>query len=127
MNSIKGVRISTMYRGLVPIEAFDAVEIENMIDDPDVAGGLIPRSDYDEQPPAAFSVRLHYRTGGVETIQDNRFDAADPSSVSAAETVTVNHALSLSDLLLASDPDLTLVHVLGESLSKHPNATSQSG
>lgn len=106
------VRVATMYAGLVPVREFDAVEIEDMIEDPDAPGELIV-ADQKGDSVTALSVRLHYRRGGVETVSDFWFDPSTPEGRQQAESKANDLAVSLGDMIMMADPELKVEYVLG--------------
>ena len=118
MNDYGKVRVATADAGLVCVALlFDAVEVEPMISSFSNPEDLVPAIDDRSQPPIAYSVRAHYRAGGVDTIADYRFAPDTPDREKRARDQAFEHAFSLADMIMMSDPDLRPHDVLGPGLS----------
>jgi hypothetical protein len=105
-----GMLVATMYSGLVPVEAFDAVEIHDMtvsLED----GGFVPLNLPTDRA-CAFSVQAHYVRGGVDTVADFRFDPDDAHSKAVATMAANELANSLGSMIMAASPDLKRGFVL---------------
>ncbi len=72
------MRVKT-WLGLRPISAFDEIELHSMCEGE--GGELLQSSDAPEQAVVAYTVFLHLHEGGIETVQDFRFDATDEQGV----------------------------------------------
>lgn len=120
------VRVATQACGLVCVALFDAVELEAMIQvdykgaEP---GALVPATDNPEAPIVAWSVRAHYREGGVDTVADYRVAGNTEASRAEAHKQAVEHAFSIADMIMMSDPDLDPSYVLGHVLAQDPRAS----
>ena len=108
----------TMYAGLQPISKFDAVEVEPMIEDEHDPAELVPSSDDPIMTVCAHSVRLHYRSGGVETVADFRFDPSEPGANAVALSQADIMAASLGTMIMADDPTLPRRYVLRDAQLK---------
>ncbi len=118
------VRVPTMYSGLVPISEFNAVEIHKMASAID-GDDLMPIEDVEPGSSViAFSVCLHFRRGGIDTVQDFHFDPTEPGARTVAERDAEELALSLSDMILMSDPSLEPKYVL-HYLANDPRAMTK--
>ena len=107
---LSGIFVPTMYAGLVDAAHFDAVEIEDMIEDG--AFELVPAMDNPDETPCAVSVRLHYSRGGVETVQDFYYDPTEPGAREIAVAEADALAASLGSIIIHLDPDTNPEFVL---------------
>jgi hypothetical protein len=107
-----------MYAGLQPISKYDAVEVEPMIEDEHNPAELVSSSDDPIMTVCAYSVRLHVRTGGVETVADFRFDPSEHGTNAEARSQADIMAASLGTMIMAEDPTLPRRYVLQEAQLK---------
>lgn len=79
------MRVKT-WRGLRPIAEFDEVEVHEMKEPEDEPNELWQASDCDDDTSVcAYSVFLHCREGGIECVQDFRFDPSEPGAADEAK------------------------------------------
>lgn len=101
-SSASAMRVVTQ-GGLMPITQFNGVEIHSMIEGEE-SPELVQACDDPDASIVAFSVFLHYRSGGVECVSDFAFDATMPGDSRRAAAAAVDCAISLTDMLVVSDP-----------------------
>lgn len=118
------VRVHT-WLGLRPINLFDAVEIHPMIDDED-GGDLVQASDDGAASVTAFTVFLHLRDGGIETVRDFRFDPSSPGAGEYAAEEAAACAASLEDLLAVAGEAYEPKHYKAEDMIAEIEARAAS-
>ena len=104
-NVLKKIPRVQTWLGLRQISLFDAVEVHPMIDD-DSGEDLEQACDDPTASVTAFTVFLHLREGGIETVRDFRFDPSEPGAMEAAASEAADCATSLEDMLdvIADEP-----------------------
>lgn len=86
--------------GLRPITEFDEIEIHEMGEGED--GELWQAVDCPGQPVVGFTVFMHCVQGGVETVQDFRFDPTEPGAAEPAKREAGMLGEQLRTMLLAA-------------------------
>ncbi len=99
LSPASAMRVKT-WRGLRPVAEFDEVEIHAMCDGED--GELWQATDCPGDSPVAFTVFLHCAAGGIESVQDFRFDPSEPDGEQSARQEAEMLAEQLYDMLRAA-------------------------
>lgn len=107
------LRVQT-FPGLQPISLFDAVEVHPMVEHGE--DGLIQASDDPLSTPCAFTVFLHLRKGGIETVRDFWFDPTEGGSMEVAAKEAADCAASLEDMLQVAGDAYPRVNYTAEDL-----------
>lgn len=94
------MRVKT-WRGLRPVTEFDEVEIHAMCEGEE-DGDLWNILDCPGESPVAYTVFLHCVAGGIETVQDFRFDPSEPGGEQSAREEAKMLAEQLYDMLRAA-------------------------
>lgn len=93
------MRVKT-WAGLRPIAEFDDVEVHEMCEGED--GELWQATDCPGQTVEGYTVFLHCVSGGIECVQDFRFDPSTPLADETAKREAENLATQLYDMLRVS-------------------------
>lgn len=118
--------VDMMYSGHRPLAEYDAVEIEDMVQDPMDHQDVTPAVDYPELPVTAFSVRLHLRSGGTDTVKEIFIQGSDDYARSHAERKARDLAVMLGNRIIATDPALERRYVLGSKLDEETKPPADS-
>jgi hypothetical protein len=106
--------IETQSAGLRPASEFDAIEIHEMVYDPDTGDYSTASSVGDDAKcdPDAISVFVHCRTGGIECVADFPFDPSEPGTEEAARKLADALGASVASVIANAHPHLPHTYIM---------------